>query len=122
MQSTNTPMPNQLIHKLFSFSCFEMFSNKSLFLGSDIAFEPYTGIPWQVGLKRGSSLEAGRDSIEVKEEGFFFVYSQVGALVVISWFLHRVLLLLCVLITRFYTGPNMSPYSGLKRVCSVSMK
>lgn len=74
-----------------------MFSNKSLFLGSEIAFEPYTGIPWQVGLRRGSSLEAGRDSIIVREEGFFFVYSQVGPLVFISWFLHRVLLLLCLL-------------------------
>ncbi|XP_028993642.1 tumor necrosis factor ligand superfamily member 13B isoform X2 [Betta splendens] len=35
------------------------------------------GIPWQVGLRRGSSLEAGRDSILVKEEGYYFVYSQV---------------------------------------------
>ncbi|XP_026231351.1 tumor necrosis factor ligand superfamily member 13B isoform X2 [Anabas testudineus] len=58
--------------------CLQLLANSSRkAFTKDIAFEPYTGIPWQVGLKRGSSLEAGRDSIEVKEEGFFFVYSQV---------------------------------------------
>ncbi|KAG7499509.1 tumor necrosis factor ligand superfamily member 13B isoform X2 [Solea senegalensis] len=35
------------------------------------------GIPWQTGLRRGSAMEADGDSILVKEEGFFFVYSQV---------------------------------------------
>ncbi|XP_040912961.1 tumor necrosis factor ligand superfamily member 13B isoform X2 [Toxotes jaculatrix] len=35
------------------------------------------GIPWQTGLRRGSALEAEGDSILVREEGFFFVYSQV---------------------------------------------
>ncbi|KAM4558306.1 tumor necrosis factor ligand superfamily member 13B isoform 2-T2 [Odontesthes bonariensis] len=37
----------------------------------------YTGIPWQAGLRRGSALEAVSDRIEVREEGFYFVYSQV---------------------------------------------
>ncbi|XP_060944559.1 tumor necrosis factor ligand superfamily member 13B isoform X3 [Limanda limanda] len=35
------------------------------------------GIPWQAGLRRGSALETDGDSILVREEGFFFVYSQV---------------------------------------------
>ncbi|XP_073768118.1 tumor necrosis factor ligand superfamily member 13B isoform X4 [Danio rerio] len=34
-------------------------------------------IPWQVGLKRGSALEEEQGTILVKEEGFFFIYSQV---------------------------------------------
>ncbi|KAF3843143.1 hypothetical protein F7725_001992 [Dissostichus mawsoni] len=33
--------------------------------------------PWQTGLKRGSALEEDRDTILVREEGFYFVYSQV---------------------------------------------
>uniref|UniRef100_A0A3P9L0V1 TNF superfamily member 13b n=1 Tax=Oryzias latipes TaxID=8090 RepID=A0A3P9L0V1_ORYLA len=37
----------------------------------------YTGIPWQVGLKRGEALDVEGDRIVVKEEGFYFVYSQV---------------------------------------------
>ncbi|KAK6315110.1 hypothetical protein J4Q44_G00146390 [Coregonus suidteri] len=41
------------------------------------ALEPYTGIPWQAGLRRGSALEAESDSILVREEGYYFVYSQV---------------------------------------------
>uniref|UniRef100_A0AAQ4R9Y4 TNF superfamily member 13b n=1 Tax=Gasterosteus aculeatus aculeatus TaxID=481459 RepID=A0AAQ4R9Y4_GASAC len=39
--------------------------------------EPHTGIPWQAGLRRGSALEADGDSMLVREEGFYFVYSQV---------------------------------------------
>ncbi|XP_029314624.1 tumor necrosis factor ligand superfamily member 13B [Cottoperca gobio] len=39
--------------------------------------EPHTGIPWQTGLKRGSALEVEGDSMLVREEGFYFVYSQV---------------------------------------------
>ncbi|XP_008297204.1 tumor necrosis factor ligand superfamily member 13B isoform X2 [Stegastes partitus] len=35
------------------------------------------GIPWQSGLKRGSALEKNSDGMLVKEEGFYFVYSQV---------------------------------------------
>uniref|UniRef100_A0A3B5MPA2 TNF superfamily member 13b n=1 Tax=Xiphophorus couchianus TaxID=32473 RepID=A0A3B5MPA2_9TELE len=38
---------------------------------------PYTGIPWQTGLRRGSSLETDGDRIVVNEAGFYFVYSQV---------------------------------------------
>lgn len=39
--------------------------------------EPHTGIPWQAGLRRGSALEEDGDSMLVREEGFYFVYSQV---------------------------------------------
>ncbi|KAM8856420.1 tumor necrosis factor ligand superfamily member 13B isoform 2-T2 [Spinachia spinachia] len=39
--------------------------------------EAHTGIPWQAGLRRGSALEADGDSMLVREEGFYFVYSQV---------------------------------------------
>ncbi|XP_076603177.1 tumor necrosis factor ligand superfamily member 13B isoform X2 [Chaetodon auriga] len=35
------------------------------------------GIPWMTGLKRGSALEADGDSMLVREEGYYFVYSQV---------------------------------------------
>ncbi|XP_075895844.1 tumor necrosis factor ligand superfamily member 13B isoform X1 [Nelusetta ayraudi] len=38
---------------------------------------PHTGIPWQSGPRRGSALEADGDSILVREEGFYYVYSQV---------------------------------------------
>lgn len=37
----------------------------------------HTGIPWQPGLSRGSALEVENNSMVVKEEGFYFVYSQV---------------------------------------------
>ncbi|KAM3608171.1 uncharacterized protein V6R79_020368 [Siganus canaliculatus] len=43
----------------------------------ELLSEPHTGIPWQSGLRRGSALEADRDKILVREEGFYFVYSQV---------------------------------------------
>ncbi|CAB1328925.1 unnamed protein product, partial [Coregonus sp. 'balchen'] len=43
----------------------------------EFALEPHTGIPWQEGLRRGSALEAESDSILVREEGYYFVYSQV---------------------------------------------
>lgn len=36
-----------------------------------------TAIPWQVGLKRGTALEEEQGTILIKEEGFFFIYSQV---------------------------------------------
>lgn len=48
------------------------------YLWSDLPSGPYTGIPWQAGLRRGSALEADGDRIVVREEGFYFVYSQVG--------------------------------------------
>ncbi|KAM9850497.1 tumor necrosis factor ligand superfamily member 13B [Aulostomus maculatus] len=43
----------------------------------DFALEPHTGIPWQAGLRRGTALEADGDTMIVREEGFYFVYSQV---------------------------------------------
>ncbi|XP_010878702.1 tumor necrosis factor ligand superfamily member 13B isoform X2 [Esox lucius] len=43
----------------------------------EFASENHTGIPWQVGLKRGTALDAESDSILVREEGYYFVYSQV---------------------------------------------
>ncbi|XP_057708844.1 tumor necrosis factor ligand superfamily member 13B [Corythoichthys intestinalis] len=59
-------------------SCLQLLANKSRkIFRKDFALEPYTGIPWQTGLRRGSSLEAVGDNIQVLEEGFYFVYSQV---------------------------------------------
>lgn len=43
----------------------------------EFALEKHTGIPWQAGLKRGSALEEEQDVIVVKEEGYYFIYSQV---------------------------------------------
>ncbi|XP_006788395.1 tumor necrosis factor ligand superfamily member 13B [Neolamprologus brichardi] len=43
----------------------------------EILRDTYTGIPWQPGLKRGTALEAEGDRILVREEGFYYVYSQV---------------------------------------------
>ncbi|XP_060732228.1 tumor necrosis factor ligand superfamily member 13B isoform X1 [Tachysurus vachellii] len=43
----------------------------------DFAMEKHTGIPWQAGLQRGEALEADQDVIVVKEEGYYFIYSQV---------------------------------------------
>nr|XP_057938333.1 tumor necrosis factor ligand superfamily member 13B [Doryrhamphus excisus] len=61
-----------------SMSCLQLLANKSRkTFRKDFALEPYTGIPWQTGLRRGSALEAVGDSMQVQEEGFFFVYSQV---------------------------------------------
>ncbi|XP_054644038.1 tumor necrosis factor ligand superfamily member 13B [Dunckerocampus dactyliophorus] len=61
-----------------SMSCLQLLANKSRkTFKKDFALEPYTGIPWQTGLRRGSALEAVGDSMQVREEGFFFVYSQV---------------------------------------------
>lgn len=51
--------------------------NLYIFLLSEFALELSTAIPWHVGLKRGSALEEDQDTILVKEEGFFFIYSQV---------------------------------------------
>ncbi|KAK5602855.1 hypothetical protein CRENBAI_023464 [Crenichthys baileyi] len=51
--------------------------SQSLYLGSELPSGPYTGIPWQAGLRRGTALEADGDRIIVKEAGFYFVYSQV---------------------------------------------
>uniref|UniRef100_A0AAY4BLQ3 THD domain-containing protein n=1 Tax=Denticeps clupeoides TaxID=299321 RepID=A0AAY4BLQ3_9TELE len=37
----------------------------------------HTGIPWQIGLKRGEALDMNDDTILAKEDGFYFIYSQV---------------------------------------------
>ncbi|KTF87784.1 hypothetical protein cypCar_00028528 [Cyprinus carpio] len=44
---------------------------------NEFALEICTAIPWQVGLKRGTALEEEQGTILIKEEGFFFIYSQV---------------------------------------------
>lgn len=46
-------------------------------LWSDFAMEKHTGISWQAGLQRGEALELDQDVIVVKEEGYYFIYSQV---------------------------------------------
>ncbi|XP_074550738.1 tumor necrosis factor ligand superfamily member 13B [Halichoeres trimaculatus] len=43
----------------------------------DFTSEPHTGIPWQLGLKRGAALDVYGDGIIVREAGFYFVFSQV---------------------------------------------
>ncbi|CDQ92381.1 unnamed protein product [Oncorhynchus mykiss] len=59
--------------------CLQMLadSNRETFQ-KEFALEPHTGIPWQEVLRRGSALEAESDSILVREEGYYFVYSQVS--------------------------------------------
>ncbi|RXN13135.1 tumor necrosis factor ligand superfamily member 13B-like isoform X1 [Labeo rohita] len=54
-----------------------MANNKKKTFQKEFALEICTAIPWQVGLKRGSALEEEQGTILVKEEGFFFIYSQV---------------------------------------------
>lgn len=66
-----------------------MFSDVFVSVGAELTSGPHTGIPWQPGLKRGSALEADGDSMLVREEGFYFVYSQVGPLTVNSQFPHQ---------------------------------
>lgn len=39
--------------------------------------DPSTGIPWQIGLRRGSALDVDGDRIVINEAGYYFVYSQV---------------------------------------------
>ncbi|XP_017265696.1 tumor necrosis factor ligand superfamily member 13B isoform X2 [Kryptolebias marmoratus] len=64
--------------RLASQSCLQLLANNSRkTFSKDLPSGQYTGIPWQVGLKKGSALEADGDRIVVKEEGFYFVYSQV---------------------------------------------
>lgn len=43
----------------------------------DFTSQLHTGIPWQLGLRRGAALDANGDSILVREAGFYFVFSQV---------------------------------------------
>lgn len=54
-----------------------MADNRKKTFQKEFALELSTAIPWHVGLKRGSALEEDQDTILVKEEGFFFIYSQV---------------------------------------------
>ncbi|XP_077583595.1 tumor necrosis factor ligand superfamily member 13B [Stigmatopora nigra] len=69
ISGTDTPVSQSFL---------QLLANKSRnIFRKDFALEPYTGIPWQTGLKRGSSLELVGDNIQVLEEGFYFVYSQV---------------------------------------------
>uniref|UniRef100_A0A9J8CKQ8 TNF superfamily member 13b n=1 Tax=Cyprinus carpio carpio TaxID=630221 RepID=A0A9J8CKQ8_CYPCA len=58
--------------------CIQMMANnKKKTFQKEFALELCTAVPWQVGLKRGSALEEEQGTILVKEEGFFFIYSQV---------------------------------------------
>uniref|UniRef100_H3D8U0 TNF superfamily member 13b n=1 Tax=Tetraodon nigroviridis TaxID=99883 RepID=H3D8U0_TETNG len=63
---------------LVSQPCLQMLANSSReTFKKELTSGLHTGIPWQSGLKRGSALEADGDSILVREDGFYFVYSQV---------------------------------------------
>ncbi|XP_029113931.1 tumor necrosis factor ligand superfamily member 13B-like [Scleropages formosus] len=54
--------------------CLQMMANSK----KETTFQDeHTVIPWQVGLRRGTALEESNNTILVKEEGFYFVYSQV---------------------------------------------
>lgn len=70
-----------LVHasnKAESQACLQMMAdNRRKTFQKEFALEMCTAIPWQVGLKRGSALDEKQGTILVKEEGFFFIYSQV---------------------------------------------
>ncbi|XP_031440759.1 tumor necrosis factor ligand superfamily member 13B [Clupea harengus] len=58
--------------------CLQMLAdNKRATFQKEFALVTHTGIPWQTGLRRGTALELREDIIQVNEEGFFFIYSQV---------------------------------------------
>ncbi|XP_062862205.1 tumor necrosis factor ligand superfamily member 13B [Trichomycterus rosablanca] len=58
--------------------CLQMIGDKKRkVFQKDFELQQHTGIPWQMGLMRGSALEQYEDSIVVKEEGYYFIYSQV---------------------------------------------
>ncbi|XP_070694030.1 tumor necrosis factor ligand superfamily member 13B [Pempheris klunzingeri] len=64
--------------RLVSQPCLQLLANNSRkTFRKEFSSEMHTGIPWQAGLKRGSALVADGDSMLVREEGFYFVYSQV---------------------------------------------
>ncbi|TSL16100.1 Tumor necrosis factor ligand superfamily member 13B [Bagarius yarrelli] len=52
-------------------------NNKKKIFQKEFAQEKHTGIPWKAGLQRGEALEVDQDVIVVKEEGYYFIYSQV---------------------------------------------
>lgn len=83
-----------------------------LFLESELISGPHTGIPWQTGLRRGSALEVDGDSILVREEGFYFVYSQVGPFAVTAQFRHTVVPLVW--------SPDFTPESNMPACLSYS--
>ncbi|XP_034042272.1 tumor necrosis factor ligand superfamily member 13B isoform X2 [Thalassophryne amazonica] len=59
-------------------SCLQFLANSSRkTFTKDFDLVPHTGIPWHAGLKRGTALDADGDSMLVREDGFYFVYSQV---------------------------------------------
>ncbi|XP_055071229.2 tumor necrosis factor ligand superfamily member 13B isoform X1 [Misgurnus anguillicaudatus] len=55
-----------------------MGDNKKKTFQKELALEMSTAVPWQTGIKRGSALEEDQGTILVKEEGFFFIYSQLS--------------------------------------------
>ncbi|KAM9343128.1 tumor necrosis factor ligand superfamily member 13B [Pholidichthys leucotaenia] len=64
--------------EIISQPCLQLLANSSRKnYRKEMSSGRYTGIPWQIGLKRGSALEADNDRILVREEGFYYVYSQV---------------------------------------------
>ncbi|KAL0963406.1 hypothetical protein UPYG_G00306000 [Umbra pygmaea] len=77
-RSIPDPSPLPRHENAVSQPCIQMMAdnNRNTFQ-KEFALEPHTGIPWQVGLKRGSALEVNSDSILVKQDGYYFVYSQV---------------------------------------------
>uniref|UniRef100_A0A8C1FEE7 TNF superfamily member 13b n=2 Tax=Cyprinus carpio TaxID=7962 RepID=A0A8C1FEE7_CYPCA len=59
--------------------CLQMMANnRKKTFQKEFALEICTAIPWQVGLKRGTALEEEQGTILIKEEGFFFIYSQLS--------------------------------------------
>ncbi|XP_046902955.1 tumor necrosis factor ligand superfamily member 13B [Hypomesus transpacificus] len=80
------PHPQPLISKRsvdagtekVSQSCLQMLADsKRTTFQKEFALEKHIAIPWQAGLKRGSALDAESDTMVVREEGYYFVYSQV---------------------------------------------
>ncbi|XP_034742248.1 tumor necrosis factor ligand superfamily member 13B isoform X2 [Etheostoma cragini] len=79
-ENINWRSSQESLHQPGSQKTFTLIRRRRLVSGSEkmeYNAEPHTGIPWQAGLSRGSALEKDRDSMLVREEGFYFVYSQV---------------------------------------------
>ncbi|KAL2081191.1 hypothetical protein ACEWY4_023044 [Coilia grayii] len=58
--------------------CLQMLADsKRRTFQKEFGLQTHTGIPWQTGLRRGTALGLQDDIIQVYEEGFFFIYSQV---------------------------------------------
>lgn len=58
--------------------CLQLLANNSRRnYRKEVSEELFTGIPWQAGLRRGEALQADGDRVLVREEGYYFVYSQV---------------------------------------------